>query len=64
MRNGRPTKKIKCYDGIVREFYTTRLNKFWAEFTSTICCNCGFNWGEHSFNTIKEELKKHTCKIK
>ena len=64
LKNGKTTRKLKCNDGIIREFYTSSFNKHWGEWYSTECCNCGCNWGVHSFNSYKEELKKHDCKIK
>ena len=58
----RPKKKIKCVDGIVREYYTSYLNTIFAEYTDVECAHCGRNWGAHDYGFIKEKLKEHTCK--
>lgn len=51
--------KLKCDDGIVREFELpyASLNKEQESF----CCECGEYFGIHDTKTLKPIFKNHTC---
>ena len=61
--------KLKCNDGIVREFQITQEIKIFGKwdglnYSVTKCLICNYDWGVHSMKAIKNKLKDHVCKPK
>jgi hypothetical protein len=54
--------KLKCIDGVVRDFYVGKYLDEWDSYTETQCLNCGEPFGSSDLKVIKERLKKHNCK--
>jgi len=55
--------KIKCNDGIVREFTVCIQAKDWFSTISTSKCkNCGKEFGIHDTWILKPIWRKHICK--
>ena len=57
--------KIKCNDGIIREFNTCikRDEPFKGTFVDSHCNKCNQTFGCHDTKFLKPEWKKHICKI-
>ena len=59
--------KLKCNDGIVRDFEPTRdltsENGGWPLYSESRCKSCGEYFGVHDTKVLKPEWKKHACKI-
>lgn len=53
--------RIKCEDGIVREFTVSRECPVTGDFNDSICCECGEYFGTHDTYLLKPEWKKHVC---
>jgi len=53
--------KLKCNDGIVREFSLPAINEIllWNE---AMCVHCGEKFGIHDTAILKPRFKAHTCK--
>lgn len=56
--------KLKCDDGVTREFETTKLNPYSGKYTESYCVECGEEFGVHDTKILKPEFKKHICEIK
>ena len=63
-------KRLRCVDGKVRRFQTSTDHTYTegilagqktGAVSDTICLECNYNFGIHSWNAIKDELKEHTC---
>jgi len=52
--------KLKCIDGIVREFILSSDN---GRDREAYCVHCGYKFGVHDTAILKPEFRKHTCKI-
>jgi hypothetical protein len=57
----RTVKKLRCNDGIVREFTTSQV-QFDGRDNEIMCTKCKEEFGVHSWNAYKERLKEHVCK--
>lgn len=53
--------KLKCIDGVVREFEPSRTTT-WGIQCEAYCMNCGYEFGVHDTKILKPEFKKHICK--
>ena len=60
--------KIKCDDGIVREFRTSSYLKddlskgvYKGDLRDSVCLNCNYNFGIHDTKILKPLWKKHNC---
>ena len=54
--------KIKCNDGIVREFSTCQPNDAAFKYISdSKCLKCGWNFGVHDTKILKPSWKAHVC---
>ena len=54
--------KLKCNDGVVRNFRISEYNKFWEVNTDAFCLECGYNFGVHDTKILKPMFKKHVCR--
>lgn len=53
--------KIKCNDGVTREFTTCKKLGF-NEYSEAYCNECGETFGIGYINIIKERFRRHACK--
>jgi len=51
--------KIKCYDGIVREFKVPKVHQ---DFEA-LCLHCGEQFGCHDTKILKPKFKAHICTL-
>ncbi len=58
---GENKMKLKCYDGIVRDFSISKPSWKGIGFDEACCLICNHNFGIHDTKIIKEEFKKHVC---
>ena len=57
--------KIKCIDGITRDFQLPRQEYSYSNSLSDAYCkNCLKNFGIHDTKILKPEFKKHICTVK
>lgn len=56
--------KLRCIDGIVRDFRPSKTSVVSGRSTETVCNECGFEFGVSSWNVIKAKLVNHICKNK
>jgi len=55
--------KLKCIDGKVRSFTPSHLTHGGWRYIEAKCDECGFLFGVHDTKFVKEQWKKHICKI-
>ncbi len=54
--------KVKCDDGVTREFSICRpTDQFAREATDSTCAGCGYNFGVHDTRWLKPHWKAHVC---
>lgn len=51
--------KIKCYDGKTRTFTIAYESLITGLFYGGRCCHCGFDFGVHDTNILREKFKFH-----
>lgn len=55
--------KLKCNDGLVRNFIPA---KEWSNkngYFTAYCNECGYEFGIHDTKYLKPQFKNHVCKI-
>lgn len=54
--------KLKCNDGIVRNFTIAEYDDIYRWWQPSICLCCGFVFGIHDTRILKPKWKSHICK--
>jgi hypothetical protein len=54
--------KLKCNDGMVRDFQISRFDPDIYKWYDSQCLECGEEFGVHDTKILKEMFKKHVCK--
>jgi len=56
--------KLKCDDGVVREFKVSEVKKglHRGSLRDAFCVHCGETFGCHDTHILKPKFRKHTCK--
>jgi len=52
--------KLKCIDGVVREFVPSNDK---GRYHEAYCVHCGYEFGVHDTAILKPEFRKHICKV-
>jgi hypothetical protein len=53
--------KLKCDDGVVRDFYPAKISHITGQYMEGKCAECGELFGANDTHILKPRFKKHAC---